>query len=38
MNRIVGLANTKFDAAVVDALSRVVSAGKIRLTAVLVEV
>jgi putative nucleotidyltransferase with HDIG domain len=38
MNRIVELANTKFDAAVVDALSRVVKAGKIRLNAVLVEV
>jgi len=37
MNRIVALANTKFDAAVVDALSRVVNAGKLRLTAVLVE-
>src|SRR3984957_9643519 len=37
MNRIVALANTKFDAAVVDALSRVVKAGKLRLTAVLVE-
>jgi HD-GYP domain-containing protein (c-di-GMP phosphodiesterase class II) len=38
MNRIVGLANTKFDAAVVDALSFVVKAGKIHLNAVLVEV
>jgi putative nucleotidyltransferase with HDIG domain len=37
MNRIVELANTKFDAAVVDALSRVVQAGKIRLNAALVE-
>src|SRR5579871_5181641 len=38
MNRIVELANTKFDAAVVDALGRVVRAGKIRLSATLVEV
>jgi putative nucleotidyltransferase with HDIG domain len=38
MNRIVGLANTKFDAAVVEALERAVRNGKIRLTAALVEV
>jgi putative nucleotidyltransferase with HDIG domain len=38
MNRILELANTKFDAAVVDALQRAVSAGKIRLSATLVEV
>jgi putative nucleotidyltransferase with HDIG domain len=38
MNRIQTLANTKFDAAVVDALSRAVRAGKIRLSATLVEV
>ena len=38
MNRILGLANTKFDAAVVDALDRAVRAGKIRLSATLVEV
>jgi HD-GYP domain-containing protein (c-di-GMP phosphodiesterase class II) len=38
MNRIVELANTKFDAAVVDALERAVRAGKIRLSAALVEV
>jgi HD-GYP domain-containing protein (c-di-GMP phosphodiesterase class II) len=38
MNRIVELANTKFDAAVVDALERAVRAGKIRLSATLVEV
>jgi putative nucleotidyltransferase with HDIG domain len=38
MNRIQSLANTKFDAAVVDALQRAVLAGKIRLSATLVEV
>ena len=38
MNRIRSLTNTKFDAAVVDALERAVRAGKIRLTANLVEV
>ena len=38
MNRILELANTKFDAAVVDALDRSVRAGKIRLSATLVEV
>jgi HD-GYP domain-containing protein (c-di-GMP phosphodiesterase class II) len=38
MNRILELANTKFDPAVVDALQRAVRAGKIRLTANLVEV
>ena len=38
MNRIIGLANTKFDAAVVDALERAVRDGKIRLSATLVEV
>jgi putative nucleotidyltransferase with HDIG domain len=38
MNRILGLANTKFDAAVVDALERTVRAGKLRLSATLVEV
>ncbi|HXC32325.1 MAG TPA: hypothetical protein VNZ56_07615, partial [Verrucomicrobiae bacterium] len=38
MNRILELANTKFDAAVVDALSRCVRAGKLRLSATLVEV
>src|SRR5258708_9533325 len=38
INRIIGLANTKFDAAVVDALERAVRAGKIRLSATLVEV
>jgi HD-GYP domain-containing protein (c-di-GMP phosphodiesterase class II) len=38
MNRILELANTKFDAAVVDALQRAVRAGKIRLSATLVEV
>jgi putative nucleotidyltransferase with HDIG domain len=37
MNRILTLVNTKFDPAVVQALERVVKAGKIRLTAVLVE-
>jgi putative nucleotidyltransferase with HDIG domain len=37
MNSILKLANTKFDAAVVDALERVVRAGKIRLAKVLVE-
>ena len=38
MNRILELANTKFDAAVVDALDRAVRAGKLRLSATLVEV
>ena len=38
MNRILGLANTKFDKAVVDALDHAVRAGKIRLSATLVEV
>ena len=38
MNKIMELAGTKFDRAVVDALDRAVRAGKIRLTAVLVEV
>ena len=38
MNRIRGLANTKFDAAVVDALDRSVRSGKLRLSATLVEV
>jgi HD-GYP domain-containing protein (c-di-GMP phosphodiesterase class II) len=38
MNRIRQLAGTKFDAAVVDALDRAVRAGKIRLTATVVEV
>jgi putative nucleotidyltransferase with HDIG domain len=38
INRIIELANTKFDAAVVDALDRAVRAGKIRLSANLVEV
>lgn len=38
MNRILELANTKFDAAVVDALDRTVRAGKLRLSATLVEV
>jgi len=38
MNKILALAGTKFDPAVVDALDRTVRAGKIRLTAVLVEV
>jgi HD-GYP domain-containing protein (c-di-GMP phosphodiesterase class II) len=38
MNRILSLAGTKFDPAVVDALARAIRAGKIRLTAVLVEV
>ncbi|HEY2646849.1 MAG TPA: HD-GYP domain-containing protein, partial [Candidatus Acidoferrales bacterium] len=37
MNRILTLANTKFDPAVVNALARVVQSGKIRLSAVLVE-
>ena len=37
MNCIRGLADTNFDAAVVDALDRAVQAGKLRLTAVLVE-
>lgn len=38
MNSILKLANTKFDAAVVDALDRAVRAGKLRLSATLVEV
>jgi HD-GYP domain-containing protein (c-di-GMP phosphodiesterase class II) len=38
MNRIRSLMNTKFDAAVVDALDRAVRAGKLRLSATLVEV
>jgi HD-GYP domain-containing protein (c-di-GMP phosphodiesterase class II) len=38
MNRILQLVDTRFDAAVVDALRRAVRAGKIRLTAALVEV
>jgi HD-GYP domain-containing protein (c-di-GMP phosphodiesterase class II) len=38
MNKILALAGTKFDRAVVDALARAVQTGKIRLTAVLVEV
>ena len=38
MNRIRSLAGTKFDAAVVDALDRAVKAGKIRLSATLIEV
>jgi HD-GYP domain-containing protein (c-di-GMP phosphodiesterase class II) len=38
MNKILALAGTKFDPAVVDALDQTVRAGKIRLTAVLVEV
>jgi len=38
MNKILTLAGTKFDPAVVDALDQTVRAGKIRLTAVLVEV
>jgi HD-GYP domain-containing protein (c-di-GMP phosphodiesterase class II) len=37
MNKIRELAGTKFDPAVVDALDKSVRAGKIRLTAVLVE-
>jgi putative nucleotidyltransferase with HDIG domain len=37
INRIQSLANTKFDPNVVDALQRAVAAGKIRLTAQLVE-
>jgi HD-GYP domain-containing protein (c-di-GMP phosphodiesterase class II) len=37
MNKIRGLAGTKFDPVVVDALDKSVRAGKIRLTAVLVE-
>jgi HD-GYP domain-containing protein (c-di-GMP phosphodiesterase class II) len=37
MNKILALAGTKFDPAVVDALDRAVRAKKIRLTAVLVE-
>src|SRR5712671_2390812 len=38
MNKILALAGTKFDRAVVDALDRAVRTGKIRLTAVLVGV
>ncbi len=38
MNRIASLANTKFDAAVVEGLQRAVRAGKLRLSATLVEV
>jgi putative nucleotidyltransferase with HDIG domain len=38
MNSIIKLANTKFDAAVVDALDRAVRSGKLRLSATLVEV
>jgi HD-GYP domain-containing protein (c-di-GMP phosphodiesterase class II) len=38
MNKILALAGTKFDRAVVDALARAVGSGKIRLNAVLVEV
>ena len=38
MNRIRSLTDTKFDAAVVDALDRAVRAGKLRLSATLVEV
>jgi len=38
MNKVHNLAGTKFDAAVVEALERTVQAGKLRLTAVLVEV
>ena len=38
MNRIIELSNTKFDAAVVDALDRAVRAGRLRLSATLVEV
>jgi HD-GYP domain-containing protein (c-di-GMP phosphodiesterase class II) len=38
MNSIIKLSNTKFDAAVVDALDRAVRAGKLRLSATLVEV
>src|SRR3984893_5262833 len=38
LNRIRSLANTKFDSAVVEALDRAVRAGKIRLSATLVEV
>ena len=38
MNRIRSLTNTKFDATVVDAFERAVRAGKIRLSANLVEV
>jgi HD-GYP domain-containing protein (c-di-GMP phosphodiesterase class II) len=38
MNSIKKLANTKFDAAVVDALERAVRTGKLRLSATLVEV
>jgi HD-GYP domain-containing protein (c-di-GMP phosphodiesterase class II) len=38
MNSIIKLSDTKFDAAVVDALDRAVRAGKLRLSATLVEV
>jgi HD-GYP domain-containing protein (c-di-GMP phosphodiesterase class II) len=38
LNRIRSLVNTKFDAAVVEALDRAVREGKIRLSATLVEV
>jgi HD-GYP domain-containing protein (c-di-GMP phosphodiesterase class II) len=38
MNRIRSLVDTRFDAAVVDALDRAVRAGKLRLSATLVEV
>jgi putative nucleotidyltransferase with HDIG domain len=38
MNRVRGLTGTKFDTAVVEALERAVRAGKLRLTATLVEV
>jgi HD-GYP domain-containing protein (c-di-GMP phosphodiesterase class II) len=38
MNRVRALTGTKFDKAVVDALERAVRAGKLRLTATLVEV
>ncbi len=38
MNRVRGLTGSKFDNAVVDALERAVRAGKLRLTATLVEV
>jgi len=37
-NRIQSFANTKFDPAVVDALHRAIRAGKLRLSATLVEV
>ena len=38
VNRIQSFANTKFDSAVVDALHRAIRAGKLRLSATLVEV